>query len=203
MEAASRRYGLAVDPDRLAQLLRHTVSARLHADPSTGAAFALAELDPRKLVPEMPFYFHLHRATTPEINRIVAADPAVLPLSFREMQGYLTGFVDLVCEHGGRVYIVDYKTNNLGERQGDYHPDRLTQAMRQHNYGLQYWIYSLVLHRHLRTFVPGYDYGRHFGGVLYLFVRGMSCERPGAGVYHARPDAARLQALHVLLGGSQ
>ena len=203
VEAAGRRYGLAVDPDRLAQLLRHTVSARLHADPSTGAAFALAELDPRKLVPEMPFYFHLHRATTPEINRIVAADPAVLPLSFREMQGYLTGFVDLVCEHGGRVYIVDYKTNNLGERQGDYHPDRLTQAMRQHNYGLQYWIYSLVLHRHLRTFVPGYDYGRHFGGVLYLFVRGMSCERPGAGVYHARPDAARLQALHVLLGGSQ
>ena len=203
MEAAGRRYGLAVDAGRLAELLRHTVSASLHADILSGAAFALADLNPQKLVREMPFYFHLDRATTAGINRIVAVDPAAAPLSFKEMQGYLTGFVDLVCEHGGRVFIVDYKTNNLGERRGDYHPDRLVQAMRQHNYGLQYWIYSLVLHRHLQTFLPGYDYRRHFGGVLYLFVRGMSRERPGAGVYHARPDAARLQALDALLGGSK
>ena len=197
------RYRPAGEPGRLAALLANTVGARLSADPRDGTAFTLAELAPDRMMREMPFYMHLDRMTTAAVNAILKDDPAVLPLSRREMQGYLTGFIDLVCEHGGRFFIVDYKTNNLGERQGDYLPDRLVLAMRQHNYGLQYWIYSLVLHRHLRNLLPDYDYQKHFGGVMYLFVRGMSRERPGAGVYHVRPDASRLQALDALLGGNR
>jgi exodeoxyribonuclease V beta subunit len=151
----------------------------------------------------MPFYMHLDRAATTAVNGILAGDPAVLPLSFREIQGYLTGFVDLVCEYDGRLYIVDYKTNNLGDDCREYRTGRLTRAMRQHNYGLQYWIYSLVLHRYLRAFLPGYEIRNHFGGIMYLFVRGMSTSRPGAGVYHVRPDASRLLALDALFGGER
>jgi exodeoxyribonuclease V beta subunit len=195
-----RRHGLAVDAGKLAVLLGHAVGARLQPDGSGGQPFSLAELVPGRMIREMPFYMHLERATTTAINGILAPDPAVAPLSFREMQGYLTGFVDLVCEHDGRFHVIDYKTNNLGDCRGDYLPERLTGAMRQHNYGLQYWIYSLVLHRYLRSFLPGYQFRRHFGGVSYLFVRGMSTDRPGAGVYSVSPDALRLQALDALLG---
>ena len=203
LAALARHHGLAVDTEKLALLLNHTVSARLHPGGEGEAVFSLAELAPDKLIREMPFYMHLDRAVTTAVNGILAGDPAVLPLSFREIQGYLTGFVDLVCEYDGRLYIVDYKTNNLGDDCREYRSDRLTRAMRQHNYGLQYWIYSLVLHRYLRAFLPGYAFEDHFGGVMYLFVRGMSTSRPGAGVYHVRPAASRLLALDTLFGGEQ
>ena len=201
LEPYVRRHGLAVDAGRLSALLAHTVGARLQPGGSEREGFSLAELAPGRIIKEMPFYMHLERATTRAVNAILAADPAVAPLAYKEMQGYLTGFVDLVCEHDGRFHVIDYKTNNLGDSCGGYSHGRLTGAMRQHNYGLQYWIYSLVLHRHLRAFLPGYQLPRHFGGVSYLFVRGMSTARPGAGVYSARVDAGRLQALDALFGG--
>ena len=72
--------------------------------------------------------------------------------------------------------------------------------MRSHNYGLQYWIYTLVFHRHLQNVLPDYDYERHFGGVMYLFVRGMTPEIPGSGVFCTRPDYKRLVELDQVIG---
>jgi len=94
---------------------------------------------------------------------------------------------------------MDYKTNGLL----DYSPDSLTHAMREHNYGLQYWIYTVVLHRYLQTRLPDYDYETHFGGVRYLFVRGMQPDQPMSGVYQDRPDLGRVEALAALFGGDQ
>jgi len=110
------------------------------------------------------------------------------------MCGYLTGFIDLICEHQGRYYLMDYKTTSLP----DYQPEHLTQAMYTHNYGLQYWLYTVVLHRYLQQRVPDYDYERHFGGVRYLFVRGMNPEHAMSGVYQDRPDAVKVNALAAL-----
>lgn len=202
LEAPARRYGLRIDPAKMAGLLKNVVTTGLHGDPATGETFTLAELDAARLVREMPFYFHLGHTSTARINALLAADPAVVPLSYREMQGYLTGFVDLICEHRGRLYIVDYKTNNLGDNQSDYTASALLEAMRLHNYGLQYWIYSLVLHRYLGNCLDGYDFDRHFGGVMYLFVRGMNPSLPGSGAFYARPDFARLCELDQALGGA-
>jgi exodeoxyribonuclease V beta subunit len=66
---------------------------------------------------------------------------------------------------------------------------------------LQYHLYALALHRHLGLRVADYDYERDFGGVFYLFVRGMS-ERhpPGTGVYFDRPTLALLEELSDALG---
>ena len=201
LEALKRCYGLQMDNGQMSLLLQNAVCSPLQAETTVGHSFSLAMLDPRRQLKEMPFYFHLGRTTTGRINEILLPDPAVLPLSHREMQGYLTGFVDLICEHEGLFYIVDYKTNNLGERQADYVPAALLEAMRLHNYGLQYWLYTLMLHRYLGNSLPDYDYDRHFGGVMYLFVRGMNPLTPGSGVFHARPDAERLRELDCCLGG--
>ncbi len=196
-----RRYGLQLDNRQMSLLLQNAVRSQLQSEIAAGHSFSLAMLDPRRLLKEMPFYFHLGRTTTGRINEILLSDPAVVSLSHREMQGYLTGFVDLICEHEGLFYIVDYKTNNLGERQADYAPAALLEAMRGHNYGLQYWLYTLMLHRYLGNCLPDYDYDRHFGGVMYLFVRGMHPALPGSGVFHARPDFDRLRELDRCLGG--
>ena len=116
------------------------------------------------------------------------------------MRGYLTGFVDLIGLFDGKYYIMDYKSNYLGGDLFAYQPDQLVSAMQAHNYGLQYWIYSLVLHRHLQNLLPDYNYRQDFGGVMYLFVRGMSPDARGSGIYSTLPDYETLQQLNRLFG---
>jgi exodeoxyribonuclease V beta subunit len=95
---------------------------------------------------------------------------------------------------------MDYKSNWLGDHASDYGPQALEQAMVEHNYGLQYWLYTLVLHRYLQTAMADYDYATHFGGVMYLFVRGMEPTRPASGVYFDLPDQTTLERLDRCLG---
>jgi len=190
------RYGVETGAGDVIRLLDQVVSTPLAA-----GSFRLAELSETKCLKEMGFYFHLSRLTTERINSLLADEEAVAPLSHKVMRGYLTGFVDLICQHGNKYYILDYKTNYLGELMSDYQSDRLVEAMQSHNYGLQYWIYTLVLHRHLQNVLPGYRYHDHFGGVRYLFVRGMNRDFPGSGVYATTPDYNKLQELDRLIGG--
>jgi len=123
-------------------------------------------------------------------------------LDFPVLGGFLRGFIDLVFEHGGRWFLVDYKTNNLGPVLDDYAPSRLTEAMVDHHYVLQYHLYALALHRLLRYRLPDYSYDAHFGGVYYLFVRGMTpATGPQRGVFRDRPPAPLMQALADLFEG--
>jgi exodeoxyribonuclease V beta subunit len=82
---------------------------------------------------------------------------------------------------------MDYKSNYLGDTYEDYGPAALIRAMETHHYVLQYHIYTKALHRYLAWRVKGYDPQTDFGGVLYLFLRGMHPEMPGSGVFFDRP----------------
>lgn len=107
----------------------------------------------------------------------------------RQLGGMLTGFIDLVLEQDGRYFVLDYKSNKLpGYRVAD-----LEQAILDHRYEVQYALYLLALHRLLRSRLPDYDYDRHVGGALYLFLRGI--DQPGAGLYVDRPPKALIEAL--------
>ena len=112
------------------------------------------------------------------------------------IHGFLRGYIDLVAEHAGRWYILDYKSNWLGSGPGDYGPEALAAAMRASGYTLQSLIYLVALHRYLSVRLPGYEYERHVGGAFYLFVRGID---PAAGmdrgVHFDRPTAECLLAL--------
>ncbi len=112
------------------------------------------------------------------------------------IHGFLRGYIDLVTEHAGRWYILDYKSNWLGPGPGDYGPEALAAAMRAGGYTLQSLIYLVALHRYLSVRLPGYEYERHVGGAFYLFVRGID---PAAGmdrgVHFDRPTAECLLAL--------
>lgn len=194
-DQACRRYGLILErPEIIDELLQAVVTTPLS---ETDNSFCLMNLEESRCLKEMPFYLSMQTMDTGHINRILLGTPAFQPLSSKSMCGYLTGFIDLICEYQGRCYIMDYKTNDLG----DYGRQNLTEAMRDHNYGLQYWLYTLVLHRYLRYRRPDYRYEDHFGGVRYLFVRGMRPESPMSGVYQDKPDLARITALASLFGG--
>ena len=193
-DRACLRYGLKLEhPQLLDILLQQTVCTPLSSD---AAAFCLADLHAGQCLKEMPFYLSTQALDTLEINQVLQHSATFQSLTSKQIQGYLTGFIDLVCEYQGRYYVLDYKTNALA----DYQPQTLIHAMREHNYGLQYWLYTLVLHRYLQNRLPDYSYESHFGGVFYLFVRGMQATTPGSGVFQHRPEFKTLQALAQLFG---
>ncbi len=125
----------------------------------------------------------------------------VRQLDFKAFAGYLRGFIDMVFQHDGFWYVVDYKSNFLGTRWDDYAPARLAAPMSHHDYFLQYLLYVVAVDRHLARRVRGYTYERDFGGVFYLFVRGMTPARPGSGVFRDRPAAALIAELSALFDG--
>lgn len=125
---------------------------------------------------------------------------AVARLDFAPLTGFLRGFIDLVFEHEGRFFVVDYKSNHLGRTAADYTAERMAPVMSRHHYFLQYHLYSVALHRHLAVRRSGYDPEQHFGGVLYLFLRGMAPSHGRAGVYFDRPRPALLEDLSRAVG---
>ena len=203
-DKACQRYGLKLErPQLLDRLLQAVVATPLSDEGSGGdnnLNFCLMNLAENQCLKEVPFYLSMNAMDAAQINCILGDTPAFRPLTAKQMCGYLTGFIDLICAFPcpalgvDRYYVLDYKTNSLQ----DYSQTRLTQAMLEHNYGLQYWIYTLVLHRYLQQRLPDYDYETHFGGIRYLFVRGMQAGLPMTGVYQDRPDLARLEALAAL-----
>lgn len=121
-------------------------------------------------------------------------------LPFTPLRGFLKGFIDLVFEHEGRLWIVDYKTNHLGNTRASYDASALASVMAEHHYLLQAHLYTVAVLRHVRRNRPELDYDRDFGGVLYLFLRGMSPEGGWAfGVYRDKPPVARIEAISALL----
>ncbi|WP_421207013.1 exodeoxyribonuclease V subunit beta [Aeromonas enteropelogenes] len=176
--------------DSWAQVLQQQVEAVLETPLETGFGepVRLRDLAPERKQVELEFFLPMGRVTAPALTALCQQhDPLSRgnkPLSFATVQGMLKGFIDLVFEWQGRWYLLDYKSNHLGMSPTDYSRPALEQAMVEHRYDLQYQLYSLALHRLLALRLPGYDFDQHFGGVFYLFLRGM----PQGGIFHTRPS---------------
>jgi len=137
----------------------------------------------------------------------LAYDESLKQLPFPAFRGFLSGVMDLVFRWRGKYYLVDYKSNFLTSSPdaqhstyGDYAPQALLQVMAKEHYVLQYHLYCLALHRFLsHRLGHAYDYDRDFGGVFYLFLRGI---RPDGqtGVFATRPPLGRIRALSALFG---
>ena len=116
----------------------------------------------------------------------------------RQLEGLMTGLVDLTYRHDGRWYVLDYKSNRLP----GYDAAALDAAMAHSEYDLQALIYTLALHRWLRFRLgASYDYARDFGGIRYLFCRGLDAARNDSPGIHAMRFAPELvHALDALFG---
>lgn len=102
----------------------------------------------------------------------------------REM--VVRGFIDLVFVWKDRFYIADWKSNRLAQ---GYQIDAMQMEMEAAGYDLQYQLYSLSTLRWLKQKMGRrFDPERHFGGVFYLFIRGMNGDKKGQGVYHVPPE---------------
>ncbi len=171
--------------------------------PTQEGTFALFSLRETERVNEMSFYFPLESMQLNKFNRVLREfffEP--LPDRHEVLEGLMVGFIDLVFRCDGRYYVADYKSNHLGDRPADYHRDNLETAMLEHRYDLQYLIYTLALHRFLKGRIRNYDYAEHFGGIFYLFLRGMHPEYASeTGVFSACPPFALIDALDQCCAG--
>ncbi|MES1925540.1 exodeoxyribonuclease V subunit beta [Salinisphaera sp. T31B1] len=197
-----RQYGLIGDDERDARIddTAALIARTLHAPlPDLGP---LAALEPARCLAEMEFMLRLRGNRLGDLVDTLRA-AGYLPAALggapnQTLYGLMQGFIDLVVEHDGAYYVLDYKTNRLGDTPGAYRHEALERAIGRAHYDLQYLIYTVALHRHLRQALGGaYDPARHLGGVQYLFVRAMDGQT-SAGVFTDTPDTALVEALDAL-----
>ncbi len=114
-------------------------------------------------------------------------------------QGFITGFIDLLFEHDGKYYIIDWKSNRCGGTPAGFSADGLRSEMAGSTYFLQYLIYTVALHNYLNGSIADYDYDTHFGGAIYVFLRGYNVV-PDNGIYFDRPPKELIEDLSIVLG---
>lgn len=176
------------------------------AAPLNEAGVALNLLSPKEKQVELEFYLPIeHELQAEHLDALIRHyDPLSAgcpPLDFRQVKGMLKGFIDLVFRWQGRYYLLDYKSNWLGEDSSAYTREAMAGAMQSHRYDLQYQLYTLALHRYLRHRMAGYDYQQHFGGVIYLFLRGVEQGKPEQGIFATRPGVELVEAMDALFAG--
>ena len=168
--------------------------------------FSLSEISPNHRINEMEFYFPLNpikprtlqKVFKGESNYHLGADyPRKLAkLDFAPSSGFMKGFIDMVFCHQGKFYLVDWKSNHLGSTLENYTPDSLQGVMTENSYILQYHLYTLALYQLLRQRNSNFDYETEFGGVFYIFFRGVGeTSRETHGVFEDRPPLSFINRL--------
>jgi exodeoxyribonuclease V beta subunit len=158
---------------------------------------SLSQITRDKRLNELEFYYPLAHITDAGLQAIFT-NHSVSHIS--AVRGFMKGYIDLVFEHEGRYYLVDYKSNMLGNQQEDYHNNKLYDVMVAEDYILQYHIYAVALHRYLAYRLPNYNYTDQFGGVYYLFLRGMQWGSD-YGIYWDQPKIELIQELSDYFDG--
>ena len=157
----------------------------------------LAQLPKCQRLNEMGFDLSLELVRAADLAAVFQAHPGgccdagyaerlqALPVASR---GFLTGSIDMACpipdrEGQPRWWVIDWKSNWLGERDGDgepvacgphhYQRPAMAELMLECHYPLQAHLYLVALHRYLRWRLPGYAPERHLGGYAYVFLRGV------------------------------
>ena len=165
--------------------------------PGMPDGFSLSALTGKDRICEMEFYISMQGSgtiggLTGILGEYGMGSGAV---SGDELSSFLRGFIDLVFRCRDRYYIVDWKSNLLGKTEDYYSENNIRQEMSRHNYYLQYHLYTLALHRYLGTRLQNYSYEKNFGGVYYLFIRGMNGTAGSRGIYHDRPPEELVAAI--------
>jgi exodeoxyribonuclease V beta subunit len=153
-------------------------------------------------LPELEFWFPSERLSSGALDRLCRRH--VLPgvarpaLPERRLHGMLKGFMDLVFEHQGRYWVLDYKSNALGGNDSAYHAKALAAGVAEHRYDIQGALYMLALHRLLRSRLgDGYDPSRQMGGAIFFFLRGIG-HAPTRGCCTLAPEPGLLDGLDAL-----
>ncbi len=186
--------------EEVSRMVERVLHQPLEADRND---FSFSRVPNEDRLNELEFYFPLKTLTPAVMEKLLGKgtlDPGVPErierLDFKPLRGFMKGFMDMVFRFEDRYYLVDWKSNFLGPTVEDYGPANLRRAMDENFYTLQYHLYTMALHQYLKWRVPGYAYESHFGGVFYVFLRGVDPDKgPDFGIYKDKVPAELVDEL--------
>jgi exodeoxyribonuclease V beta subunit len=183
--AALAHGAMAISPEALALGLADAVRTPLGGPLGSTR---LADIPTADRLDELEFHLPLAACSALDIAQVVAdglpADDPMAPW-FRaaaaggldvDVEGMLTGSIDLVARVGDRYLVADYKTNRISPT-ATFTTEEMVGEMHRQGYPLQAVLYLVALRRYLRLRQPHLD-STAIIGAAYLFVRGMDPSRP-------------------------
>jgi len=197
-------YGFDISWQKtILDMIKKVLSVPLYPDRKDLTLSSIPESDK---VSELEFYFPLQAFSSEKLKNIFLKYnnenlPGDFPeqienLLFAPARGFMRGFIDLVFRFQDSFYMIDWKSNFLGTNIEDYHREKLATVMSEEYYHLQYLLYSVALDKYLSKHVSNYCYEKHFGGVFYLFLRGVDPDKgPAFGIYRSRPSEKLIHGL--------
>ncbi|MFK5950655.1 MAG: exodeoxyribonuclease V subunit beta [Methylococcales bacterium] len=201
-EIKSFAIGKEADRSQWSHILSKNIITTLNT-PLNERGFTLAQSKAENRQAEMEFLLS-SKSNTLRLKSLLSDQKFQLPQDFieaskqidwKEIKGFLIGFIDLIVKDDqGRYYVLDWKSNHLGNETVCYGQKQMERAMAESHYYLQALVYLVALHRYLSTVLPDYDINKHLGGAWYIFVRGIK-ENSNNGVYHFQPPLELIKAL--------
>ncbi len=176
-------------------LVQHVLDANIsiHKD-----IFTLLQVTYDKRIHEFEFDLKIKPFNSHEILLLSTNEIQIQIKDLQQIEGIMNGKIDMLFEINEKYYVLDWKSTHLGSSLTNYEPLGLGEAMNDNNYHLQYLIYTVATVKYLQSRIPNFDYDQHFGGVIYLFVRGMRAHT-NKGVFTCKPTLAQIQLLDSIL----
>lgn len=182
----------------LQMLLQHVLHANITVG---GVSFQLNEIEDQRRLQELEFDFTVPAFKASDLEQLSDETMKII-VNKGEAEGIMNGKIDLFFAHNGKYYILDWKSNYLGDRLEHYSKEALADAMNESNYHLQYLLYTVAVKKYIKSREPNFNYNEHFGGVIYLFVRGVRMNGE-SGIFTNRPTANQLKTLEHILEGKR
>ncbi len=183
------------DKIHLQTMLQHLVHCNLNDGTQT---FNLSQVPLSRRINELEFDYSI---STFSLETFQGHAPDSTPWKCKKTDdpdGIMNGIIDLFFEHNGKYYILDWKSNYLGNSVDSYNAECVAEAMTSNNYHLQYHIYTIAAYKFLSKRLDSFNYETDFGGVFYLFLRGVRSSS-NHGIYFNKPDAMLIQELIQLV----
>jgi exodeoxyribonuclease V beta subunit len=179
----------------LVQLLEEVLNAKIEI---ADQKFRLSEIPKNKRLNELEFDFKVPAFDTQALNLLSTNEYPFSVNSYGDLEGIMNGKMDLFFEYNGLYYILDWKSNYLGDSLDLYSSEVLNLVMLENNYHLQYLIYTIAAKKYLEQRLANFNYDKHFGGVIYLFLRGLRKDN-ASGVFVCKPELEHVAKLENVL----
>lgn len=203
----------------LASWLNNILNANLLPESSKNDHLKLSDLTPDNCARELDYYLPCKDFKVKVLNKLchefyakVVKDnnlshiPDLPDLKKSNFKGFMKGSLDLVAKfttkQGDKFFMIDYKSNYLGDSFGDYTQDSILKSIFEARYDVQILFYSLALYRFLKCTLLDFLYEKDFGGVMYLYLRGMNSNNTvSPGQFYVRPSEELIKRLSDLFDG--
>ena len=158
----------------------------------------LCEVKHEDRINELEFDFNMNEFDVISVANVVGETEVRINTELSKIKGVMNGKMDLFFRYNGKYYILDWKSNFLGFTIDDYKNDNVEEAMTDNNYHLQYLIYTMASRLYLRNRIQNFDYSKQFGGVVYLFLRGIRTDSDN-GIFKRIPSESILDNMETLI----